>query len=74
MGYNARRIVAKSDAREGHGMKNTDRTEATNKGFRIRLSTMEMILIATLLGSLVLGLWQARQEERRREDSTRDSH
>lgn len=31
---------------------------------RIRLSTMEIVLICTLLGSLVLGLLQARQEER----------
>ena len=32
---------------------------------RIRLSTMEIVLIATLVGSLVLGLLQARHEERR---------
>ena len=32
---------------------------------RIRLSTMEIVLIATLIGSLVLGLLQARHEERR---------
>lgn len=51
--------------REGYGM---------DKGFRIRLSTMEVILIAALLGSLVLGIWQARLEERRREDASRDSH
>ncbi len=31
---------------------------------RIRLSTMEIVLIASLLGSLLLGLLQARQEER----------
>ncbi len=31
---------------------------------RIRLSTMEIVLIATLIGSLVLGLLQARQQER----------
>lgn len=31
----------------------------------VKLSTMEIILIITLIGSLVLGLWQARQEERR---------
>lgn len=31
---------------------------------RIRLSTMEIVLICTLLGSLLLGLLQARQEER----------
>lgn len=32
---------------------------------RIRLSTMEIVLIAALIGSLLLGLLQARQEERR---------
>ena len=32
---------------------------------RIRLSTMEIVLITTLIGSLVLGLLQARHEERR---------
>ena len=31
---------------------------------RIRLSTMEIVLIGALIGSLVLGLWQAWQEER----------
>ncbi|HZC79282.1 MAG TPA: hypothetical protein VE258_16125 [Ktedonobacterales bacterium] len=31
---------------------------------RIRLSTMEIVLIGALLGSLVLGLLQARQDER----------
>jgi len=31
---------------------------------RIRLSTVEIVLIGTLLGSLALGLWQARQQER----------
>ena len=31
---------------------------------RIRLSTMEIVLIGTLLGTLVLALLQARQEER----------
>ena len=35
-----------------------------NRRGRIRLSTMEIVLIATLLGSLLLGLLQARQEER----------
>ena len=34
-----------------------------NKGGRIRLSTMEIVLIVALLASLVLGLLQARQEE-----------
>jgi hypothetical protein len=42
------------------------------KGFRIKLSTMEILLIGGLLGSLVLGLWQARQLERRLEDGGRD--
>jgi hypothetical protein len=56
------------------GMEKTDQTETTAKGFRIKLSTMEMILIATLLGSLVLGLWQARQEERHHASASRDSH
>lgn len=31
---------------------------------RIRLSTMEIVLIATLLGTLVLSLLQALQQER----------
>jgi hypothetical protein len=47
------------------------------KGFRIKLSTMEIILIGALVGSLVLGLLQARQEERRRlagEDTERGHH
>ncbi len=35
-----------------------------NRRGRIRLSTMEIVLIATLLGSLLLSLLQARQEER----------
>ncbi len=30
----------------------------------IRLSTMEIILLATLIGSLALGLLQARQQEK----------
>jgi len=34
---------------------------------RIRLSTMEIVLIATLLGSLLLGLLQARRDERHAE-------
>lgn len=44
---------------------------------RIRLSTMEIVLICTLLGSLLLGLWQARQEEERlahREQEALDEH
>jgi hypothetical protein len=46
-----------------------------NNRFRIRLSTMEIILIGTLLGSLVLALLQARQEElRRRIESASDEH
>ena len=32
---------------------------------RIHLSTMEIVLIGALIGSLLLGLLQARQEERR---------
>jgi hypothetical protein len=31
---------------------------------RVRLSTMEIVLLATLVGMLVLGLLQARREER----------
>lgn len=57
--------MTRGDAREDYGV---------DKGFRIRLSTMELILIGTLLGSLVLGLWQARQVERRLEDTRRDRH
>jgi hypothetical protein len=49
-----------------------------NNSFRIRLSTMEIILIGTLLGSLLLALLQARQDERRRElraiEALRDGH
>ena len=30
----------------------------------IRLSTMEIVLLATLIGSLALGLLQARQQEK----------
>jgi hypothetical protein len=30
----------------------------------IRLSTMEIVLLATLVGSLALGLLQARQQEK----------
>jgi hypothetical protein len=43
---------------------------------RIQLSTMEIVLIATLLGSLLLGLLQALQEERRaqREESAGFEH
>ena len=44
---------------------------------RIRLSTMEIVLICTLLGSLLLGLWQARQEERlahREQEALDDEH
>ena len=41
---------------------------------RIRLSTMEIVLIVVLLGSLVLGLLQARMGERasEREQSERE--
>jgi len=44
---------------------------------RIRLSTMEIVLICTLLGSLLLGLLQARQEERlalRGREAQEDEH
>jgi hypothetical protein len=44
------------------------------KGFRIKLSTMEILLIGGLLGSLVLGLLQARHEERRRLGSAERDH
>ena len=36
-----------------------------NRRGRIRLSTMEIVLIGALIGSLLLGLLQARQVERR---------
>ena len=39
---------------------------------RIRLSTMEIVLIVTLIGSLVLGLLQARQQERMRAELDRE--
>ena len=38
-------------------------SEMSQRG-RVRLSTMEIILIAVLIGSLVLSLLQARHEER----------
>ncbi len=34
-----------------------------NQRGRIRLSTMEIVLIGVLLGSLILGLLQARHDE-----------
>ena len=34
-----------------------------NQRSRIRLSTMEMVLIGVLVGSLILGLLQARHDE-----------
>jgi len=37
-----------------------------DKQGRIRLSTMEIILVATMLGALLLGLLQAFAEERSR--------
>ncbi len=43
------------------------------KGFRIKLSAMELILIGGLLGSLVLGLLQARQYERAMHAAERDA-
>ncbi len=46
--------------------------EAMYKGFRIKLSTMEMMLIGFLVGSLVLGLLQARQLERAHDAANRD--
>jgi len=36
-----------------------------DKGGRIRLSTMEIVLLVALTASLVLGLLQARQDETR---------
>jgi hypothetical protein len=39
---------------------------------RIRLSTMEIVLIATLIGSLLLSMLQAFQQERLRETGYRD--
>lgn len=47
---------------------------AMNRSGRIRLSTMEIVLIGTLLGSLALALWQARQEERAHEQRHDDDH
>ncbi len=41
---------------------------------RIRLSTMEIVLIGALLGSLVLGLLQARHDERQRDQDTAGEH
>ena len=41
---------------------------------RIRLSTMEIVLIATLVGSLLLGLLQALREERLREEHDASEH
>jgi hypothetical protein len=41
---------------------------------RIRLSTMEIVLIGALLGSLVLGLLQARHDERLREQANAGEH
>jgi hypothetical protein len=40
-----------------------------NKQGRIRLSTMEIVLIATMLGALLLGLLQAFAEEQSRRAS-----
>lgn len=42
-----------------------ERVEHMDRRGRIRLSTMEIVLIGALIGSLLLGLLQARQEERR---------
>lgn len=41
---------------------------------RVSLSTMEIVLIATLLGMLVLGLLQARREERLLNDYEAGEH
>ena len=41
---------------------------------RVRLSTMEIVLIASLLGMLVLGLLQARREERMLADHEAGEH
>lgn len=46
-----------------------------DKRGRIRLSTMEIALLISLVGMLVLGLLQARTEERlRRAAEARDEH
>jgi hypothetical protein len=39
---------------------------------RIRLSTMEIVLITTMIGSLLLSMLQAFQQERLREAGYRD--
>jgi hypothetical protein len=41
---------------------------------RIQVSTMEIVLIAVLVGSLVLGLLQARREERLRSEHEAGEH
>lgn len=41
---------------------------------RIRLSTMEIVLIATMLGTLLLGLLQAFVEERSRRARIEDNN
>jgi hypothetical protein len=45
-----------------------------DKQGRIRLSTMEIILIAAMLGTLLLGLLQAFAEERSRRLSSETNH
>ena len=45
-----------------------------DKQGRIRLSTMEIILVATMLGALLLGLLQAFAEERSRRLSIETNH
>ena len=45
-----------------------------DKQGRIRLSTMEIVLIAAMLGTLLLGLLQAFVEERSRRASIEANH
>jgi hypothetical protein len=44
-----------------------------NQRRRIRLSTMEIVLISTLIGSLLLSLLQAFQQERLLATTSKDS-
>ncbi len=55
MSHGAGDLRASGDGRSGDDM---------DRRGRVRLSTMEIVLIATLVGMLVLGLLQARREER----------
>jgi hypothetical protein len=47
-------------------------TSYMNQRRRIRLSTMEIVLISTLIGSLLLSLLQAFQQERLLSASSKD--